>query len=143
LKTNISGVLFMAIYKRASWALVLGGVLLAGCAEGNDGLFTTGSLTGGPQSAEKTDPACMSLATRIEALRKDGIPDKIEKAAARRYKMTQADLGKADQLTKANAEFQARCSNVKTAPVTAEAAPSDTATTKAPKKSAKASTKAP
>jgi hypothetical protein len=134
----------MAIYKRASWALVLGGVLLAGCAEGNDGLFTTGSLTGGPQSAasEKTDPACMSLATRIEALRKDGIPDKIEKAAAKRYKMTQADLSKADQLTKANAEFQARCSNVKTAPVTAEAAPSDTVT-KAPKKSAKASTKTP
>jgi hypothetical protein len=97
----------MAIYKRASWALVLGGVLLAGCADGNDG-FTTGSLTGGPQSAEKTDPACMSLATRIEALRKDGIPAKIEKAAAKRYKMTQADLSKADQLTKANAEFQAR-----------------------------------
>jgi hypothetical protein len=129
----------MAIYKRASWALVLGGVLLAGCAEGNDGLFTTGSLTGGP---EKSDPACMSLATRIEALRKDGIPDKIEKAAAKRYKMTQADLGKADQLTKANAEFQARCSSVKTAPVTAEAAPSDTAS-KTAKKTAKASTKAP
>ena len=37
----------MAIYKRASSALVLAGVLLAGCAmEGNDGIFTTGSLTG-------------------------------------------------------------------------------------------------
>jgi hypothetical protein len=128
----------MAIYKCASTALLLAGVLLAGCADGNDGLFTTGSLTGGPEA--KTDPACLSLASRIEALRKDGIPAKIEKAAAKRYKMTQADLGKADQLTKANAEFQARCSTVKTAPVTAETAPSEKAT-KTPKKSAKASTK--
>ena len=131
----------MAIYKRASAALVLEGVLLAGCAEGNDGIFTTGSLTGSPQET-KVDPACVTLASRIQALRKDGIPDKIEKAAAKRYKMTQADLGKADQLNKANAEFQARCSTVKTAPVTAELPPSDKAT-KAPKKSAKASTKTP
>jgi hypothetical protein len=127
----------MAIYKSASAALVLAGVLLAGCAEGNDGLFTTGSLTGGPEA--KADPACLSLASRIEALRKDGIPAKIEKAAAKRYKMTQADLGKADQLTKTNAEFQARCSTVKTAPVTAETTPSDKAT-KTKKKSAKATT---
>jgi outer membrane murein-binding lipoprotein Lpp len=131
----------MAIYKRASAALVLAGVLLAGCAtEGNDGIFTTGSLTGATDT--KVDATCVTLASRIQALRKDGIPDKIEKAAARRYKMTQADLGKADQLTKANAEFQAQCSTVKTAPVTAELPPSDKGP-KAPKKTAKASTKAP
>jgi hypothetical protein len=132
----------MAIYKCASSALVLAGVLLAGCAsEGNDGILT-GSLTGGPTATEtKADPACLSLASRIEALRKDGIPAKIEKAAAKRYKMTQSDLTKADQLTKTNAEFQARCSTVKTAPVTAETAPTET-TKAAPKKSAKASTTA-
>jgi hypothetical protein len=134
----------MAIYKRASSALVLAGVLLAGCAmEGNDGIFTTGSLTGSSASAEaKADPACMSLASRIESLRKDGIPDKIEKAAVKRYKMTQADLGKADQLTKANAEFQVRCSTVRSAPVTADAPSSTDTATKAPaKKTAKASAK--
>ena len=131
----------MAIYKRASSALVLAGVLLAGCAmEGNDGIFTTGSLTGATET--KVDPACVTLASRIQVLRKDGIPDKIEKAAAKRYKMTQSDLSKADQLTKANADFQARCSTVKTAPVTAELPPSDTGA-KAPKKAAKASTKTP
>ena len=129
------------IDKRASSALVLAGVLLAGCAEGSDSLFTTGSLTGGPMASEtKADPACMTLASRIAALRKDGIPDKIEKAAAKRYKMTQADLNKADQLTKANAEFQARCSTVKTAPVTAESPSQDTSTKAAPKKAAKAGT---
>jgi hypothetical protein len=132
----------MAIIKRASsQALVLAGLMLAGCAmEGGDGLFTTGSLTGSTQaSAEKGDPACISLASRIETLRKDGIPDKIEKAAAKRYKMTQADLGKADQLTKANAEFQVRCSTVTPRPTTAEA-PAEPAASPAPKKAAKAST---
>src|SRR5262249_5429898 len=131
----------MAIIKRASsQALVLAGALLAGCAmEGSDGLFTTGSLTGGQQAAadQKADAACVTLASRIETLRKDGIPDKIEKAAAKRYKMTQSDLNKADQLNKANAEFQARCSTV-TKPVTAEAAPAaEPATAAAPKKAAK------
>jgi hypothetical protein len=107
----------MAILNRAApMALALAGLMLAGCAgEGGDGLFTTGSLTGqqtasAPES--KVDPVCVTLVSRIEALRREGIGDKIEKAAAKRYKMTQADLGKADQLTKANVEFQQRCSTV-------------------------------
>jgi hypothetical protein len=134
----------MAIFKRASsQALVLAGVVLGGCAmEGGDGIFTTGSLT---QTAEaKADPACVTLVSRIDGLRKDGIPDKIEKAAAKRYRMTQADLSKADQLTKANAEFQARCSTVPGARPTAAEAPAEQATKAAPKKAAKASaTKTP
>ena len=127
----------MAIFKRASsQALVLAGLLLAGCAvEGSDGLFTTGSLVG-PQTAEqKADPACLTLASSIDALRKEGIPDKIEKAAAKRYKMTQADLKKADQLTKANADFQVRCSTV-TPKQTADAA-ADKAAAKKVAKTAK------
>ena len=137
----------MAIIKRASsQALVLAGVLLAGCAmDGGDGLFTTGSLSGQQAAADqKADATCVTLATRIESLRKDGIPDKIEKAAAKRYRMTQADLTKADQLTKANAEFQARCSTVPGARPTAAEAPAEQATKAAPKKAAKASaTKSP
>jgi hypothetical protein len=132
----------MAIFKRASsQALVLAGVMLAGCAmEGGDGLFTTGSLVSGQTAEAKADPACVTLASRIEALRKDGIADKIEKAAAKRYRMTQADLGKADQLTKANAEFQAKCSTVPQRPVTAEAPATEPAVKAAPKKAARAST---
>ena len=136
----------MSIIKRASsQALVLASVLLAGCAmEGSDGLFTTGSLNGQAAADQKADPACATLTLRIESLRKDGIPDKIEKAAAKRYKMTQADLGKADQLNKANAEFQARCSTVKPAPTTAAAPAEPAATVAAAKKAAKASaTKTP
>jgi hypothetical protein len=70
----------------------------------------------GTQSAAapepKVDPVCVSLASRIDALRKEGISEKIEKAAAKKYKMTQTDLNKADQLTKANADFQFRCSTI-------------------------------
>jgi hypothetical protein len=112
----------MPTFKRASWwALALAGVALAGCAgEGGESIFT-GSLAGAepPPAAEtKIDPVCVTLVARIDALRREDIPDKIEKAAAKRYKMTQADLGKADQLTKVNAEFQTRCSTV--APTTAQ-----------------------
>lgn len=127
----------MAIFKRASsWALVLGGLVLAGCADGGDNIFTTGSVTG--TAATKVDPACVQLASSIEALRKEGIPDKIEKAAAKRYRMTQADLKKADQLTKTNAEFQGRCSTVPRTTTTAEAPPATEKTAKAAPKKTKA-----
>src|SRR5882762_880968 len=102
--------------RAAATTLVFASVALVGCAGegGMENLFTTGSL--GTQSAAaqepKVDPACVSLASRIETLRKEGVAEKIEKAAAKKYKMTQADLTKADQLTKANADFQFRCSTI-------------------------------
>lgn len=107
----------MAISSSASsLALVLAGLLVAGCAgEGADNLFTTGSLSSAPAAAApepKVDPICVSLVSRIEGLRKEGIADKIEKAATKKYKLTHSDLNKADQLTKANAELQLRCSTI-------------------------------
>ena len=111
--------------RAASAVLLLASTVLAGCAgDGSDGgLFTTGAL-GEQKSAAvepvKVDPACIALTSRIEGLRRDGIADKIEKAAAKKYKMTQADINKADQLTKANAEFQARCSQLSPKPTTAQ-----------------------
>ena len=91
--------------------------MLAGCAaDGSDNIFTTGALGSHPEA--KIDPACVTLASHIESLRKEGIAEKIEKAAAKKYKMTHADLAKADQLTKSSAEFQLRCSTI--APSTAQ-----------------------
>ena len=129
--------------RAAAKALVLASVGLAGCAgDGSDNIFTTGAL--GTQSAApeaKVDPACVTLASRIETLRKEGIADKIEKAANKKYKMTQTDLNKADQLTKANADFQFRCSTIM--PKSASAAPDPTpAAAPAPAPKAKASPKA-
>ena len=109
----------------SSTALLLVGILLAGCAgDSTDGLFTTGSLSGSQSTAAaapKVDPACVTLAASIDGLRKEGIGEKIEKAAAKKYKMTEKDLRKADQLTKANAEFQQRCSAIPPKPASAQA----------------------
>ncbi len=74
----------MAIFKRASsQALVLGA---RPACRVRRWVATTSSPRGrSPVSQRrdaKADPACVTLASRIETLRKEGIPDKIEKAAA-------------------------------------------------------------
>jgi|SRR5581483_7774005 len=129
-----------ALMRASAKALMLASFALAGCAaDGVDSLFTTGAL--GTQASApdpKNDPQCVTLATRIEELRREGIGDKIEKAAAKKYKMTASDLAKADQLTKANADFQLRCSTVLPSPVTASPTPAP-----APAPAPKASTKTP
>lgn len=104
----------MSLMLRAlSKALVLTGPLavlaLAGCAADGSNIFTTGAL-GSSAAESRVDPECVTLASRIETLRREGIPEKLEKAAAKKYKMTHADIVKADQLTKTNAEFQLHCS---------------------------------
>jgi hypothetical protein len=105
---------------------------LAGCAnDGSTNLFgpmTTASIPEKP----KVDPACVALNSQIDALKKEGVDAKIEKAAIKKYKMTQADLTKASQLNKANAEFQAKCSTMtQTAMVTPATATSSTGATTA------------
>jgi hypothetical protein len=99
--------------RTASQAAILASLALAGCAN-TDNIFTTGALGSSfaGTSEPKIDPACVNLASRIDALRREGVPEKIEKAAAKKYKLTQADLTKADQLTKSNAEYQLHCSTV-------------------------------
>lgn len=85
-------------------------VALSGCAA--DGTLSTdlatSSVNGQPQQA-KTDTTCAPLVSYIDELHREGIAEKIEKAANKKYKMTTADLVKADQLNKANTEFQAKC----------------------------------
>jgi hypothetical protein len=63
----------------------------------------------------------VSLNQQIETLRRDGVHTKVENAAAKKYKLTAADIAKADQLNKANADFQAKCGP--RLPITAAAAP--------------------
>jgi hypothetical protein len=85
------------------------GLALAGCANDGSGMFgatTTASIPEKP----KVDPACVTLTSQIDSLRREGIAEKVEKAAVKKYKMTAADLTKAAQLNKTNAEFQDKCS---------------------------------
>lgn len=111
-------------------ALAAGSALLAGCSDtssifNNSANLTTASVT--PAAAPKADPACATLTAQIDTLRKEGIADKIEKASLKKYKMTTAELVKADQLNKSNADFQAKCSAYK--PAVASAAPATPAAT--------------
>ena len=113
---------------------------LAGCA--NDGSLSTGLNTGSvnPQTAatqsKSQEALCLTLASQIEALNTEGVPDKVSKAAAKKYKLKSTDLTKADELNKANTEFQGKCSSYP--PRVAATAPVEpvTATKEAPAKEA-------
>lgn len=124
----------------AKLAAVLAAALIAGCAQ--DGTLTglnTGSIS--PQQTAQADPACLTLASQIAELNKDGISDKVEKAAAKKYKMKAADLTKAHELNKANADFQAKCSSYPPQTTMAAATPADSATAAAAESEAPAKTK--
>jgi hypothetical protein len=107
--------------RSAPTAAILVALMAAGCAQ--DGTLTTGGLNtssidqAGAQS--KSDPACLTLAAQIEALNRDGTIDKVSKAAAKKYKLKTEDLAKADELNKANTEFQTKCSAYPPRPVVA------------------------
>ncbi|MBC7832124.1 MAG: hypothetical protein H7Y62_08905 [Hyphomicrobium sp.] len=125
---------------------------LAGCA--NDGSLSTGLNTGSvnPQTATTTasksqEALCLTLASQIEALNTEGVPDKVSKAAAKKYKLKSTDLTKADELNKANTEFQGKCSSypprvAATAPVEPVTATKE-ASAKEATKTAAAKTKPP
>jgi hypothetical protein len=115
--------------RSGSTAVVFAALLAAGCA--NDGSLTNGLSTssidsGSTAQASKQDPACMTLAAQIEALNRDGTADKVSKAAAKKYKLKTEDLAKADELNKANTEFQSKCSPYPPKPVVATTTIPDT-----------------
>ncbi len=120
------GVPNMKARSAVAFAIVPITLFAAGCAQ--DGTLASGGLSTSsinPQAA-KTDPACMTLATQIETLRKDGVADKVAKAAAKKYRMKTADLAKADELNKANAQFKAKCAPMPSQSKTASTAPATT-----------------
>ncbi len=93
---------------------LVGAALLAGCAEDSSVFSGTSNLTtASVGETQKSDPACVSLASQIESLKKEGIADRVAQASIKKYKLTTADLTKADQLNRSNTEFQAKCSVVK------------------------------
>jgi hypothetical protein len=116
--------------RSAPTAAILVALMAAGCAQ--DGTLTTGGLNtsaidqAGAQS--KSDPACLTLAAQIEALNRDGTVDKVSKAASKKYTLKTADLAKADELNKANTEFQTKCSAYPPRPVVAATTTSTTTT---------------
>ncbi|OYW54163.1 MAG: hypothetical protein B7Y80_13375 [Hyphomicrobium sp. 32-62-53] len=95
-------------------AAALATLSLAACADGSTGLLSTASLgTTAPVAASpQSDQACVALTARIDALRRDGVVERVEKASTGKSKtvnVKRESLAKVTELDKANAEFQAKC----------------------------------
>lgn len=111
-------------------------VLLSACA-GDSFIGGEGTTTSALSAKPKADAACAPLAARIEELRRDGVAERVEKAAAGKgatVSVKRDSLVKLAELNKANAEFQAKCSTYVSAPgattatLTSGAAPAASAT---------------
>jgi hypothetical protein len=109
-------------------AIVALTVVAAACSNdgtmfpGSGGLSTSSVDPSSSQSA-RSNPLCLTLASQIDALNKEGIPDKVSKAALKKYKLKGSDIAKADELNKANSEFQTKCSEYPPAPTVAAVLP--------------------
>lgn len=106
---------------------------LTACA--NDGGLSGSMLTTSSIDAQKTakapavDPACVSLVSKIDSLRKDGITDRVAKAGEGKSKTVsvyRTSLSKMAELDRANQEYQRKCGNLKPATATAAVAPVST-----------------
>ena len=111
--------------------LMIGAVVtLGGCA--GDGLLGGSTTTAALPEKPKVNPACVTLASQIDALRKEGVADRVEAAAKGKgdtVSVKRASLSKIADLNKANAEFQSKCGTVApssaamTAPTTVASVP--------------------
>jgi len=98
--------------------------LLGACANNGSLLGTSLTTSSVDQTAPaktaaaaKIDPACVQLTAKIDALRKEGFVERVEKASVGKtstVQMKRASLAKMAELDKANAEFQSRCSTLPT-----------------------------
>ena len=97
-----------------SSALLCAAIAAGGCAVDGAGYPLTTSAVSAPEkmAAAKIDPACATLTSQIDTLRKEGAVERLEKAAEGKGQSVQvkrASLAKQAELNKANADFQAKC----------------------------------
>ena len=114
-------------------AIFFGAFGFAGCANDTTGMLTTQAVNPAKASDAKADPACATLASQIEVLRKDTAVATLEKAAEGKSKsvdVKRSALAKQAELNKANADFQTKClpaapkaQSAQAAPAAAQAAP--------------------
>jgi hypothetical protein len=103
-------------------SLTIGAAVSLGAC--SDSLLGGGPTTAALPEKPKVDPACVTLASQIDTLRKDGVAERLEQAAKGKgetVSVKRASLTKIAELNKANAEFQAKCGTV--APTTARTMP--------------------
>ena len=90
----------------------------------NTGGLPGSTLTTSSINAQKTankpaiDPACVTLVSKIDGLRKDGITDRVAKAGQGKSKTVpvyRTSLARMAELDRANADYQRRCGTLKPA----------------------------
>jgi hypothetical protein len=84
--------------------------VLAGCA--SDGGMSTGSVQPLSNAEARVDPACVTLASQIDTIRKDGTIERLEKAAAGsggNVQVKRTAIQKQAELNKLNADYQTKC----------------------------------
>jgi len=105
-------------------AALLSALLVGACS--SDGILGGPQTTSAIPEKPKVDPACVTLASQIDALRREGVAERVEKAAKGKgstVAVKRESLAKVAELNKANASFQARCGTVTPAAVIAPATP--------------------
>ncbi|MDX2289634.1 MAG: hypothetical protein NW217_12535 [Hyphomicrobiaceae bacterium] len=110
----------------AAVVLAVSAVAVGGCASDGSLSLATGSLQ--DQAAAKTpriDPACVALMARIEELRREGTPQRIEKVSSGKgatVSVKREALARMTELDKANGDFQNKCSTLAAASTPAQTA---------------------
>lgn len=122
--------------------LTLGATLALGACASNDsflGLADQPAPTAALPAKPAVDPACSGLAARIDALRKEGVVERVEAAAkgkSTNVSVKRASLSQIAELEKANADFQAKCSTLPRTAAVAPVQPSAPTAAAAPAKAA-------
>ncbi len=92
---------------------------LTGCADSGilGSNVTTSSVDANAAKVAMTsprpDPVCVALLAKIDGIRKDGVAERVEQAAQGKSStvpVKRASLAQVAELTKANIEYQAKCS---------------------------------
>lgn len=102
----------------ASAVLFAAASLMGGCASDGDflgGALTTSSIEPAAKAQSNIDPQCVALMSKIDALRKEGTPERIEKVSTGKTAtavVKRQALQRMTELDKTNAEFQSRCSTL-------------------------------
>lgn len=133
----------MATRSISATLLTLGAALaLSACA--NDGMLTGSGATAALPEKPRVDASCAPLAARIDELRREGVAERVEQAAAGKgttVSVKRDSLAKVAELNKANADYQQRCSTYTPAPGAAKAATVTPTAAPAPTKTAAVATK--
>lgn len=100
---------------RTAAPIALAALAVSGCAGDGANMFQTGSVTAtapAPISTPRVSAECQTLAGQIEALRKDGTLEKLEKASAGKSQTVpfkRDALVKQASYNKLTTDFQAKC----------------------------------